>query len=253
MPQDAVYRNRMLEKLDEYLKFNDYESAKKHLLYWLGEAESAGEEKTVLLIFNELMGLCRKLGEAEEAQNYAHKALEKIKFLGIENNTGAATTYLNSATVFKAFNKADMAMPLFEKAQAIYEKNLSPTDDRLGGLYNNMALALVDLKRYKEAYSFYEKALKVMSGICKKEPEQAITILNMASAAEAELGLEQAEDRIREYIEKAIELLDSCKDRTDGNYAFVCEKCASVFGYYGYFYYENQLNERIRSIRENIQ
>ena len=89
-----------------------------------------------------------------------------------------------------------------------------------------------------------------MQSIKGKEPEQAITYLNMASAAEAEQGLEAAAEVISEYVEKATELLDFCKDSTDGNYAFVCEKCASVFGYYGYFDYENQLKERCRRIYE---
>lgn len=249
MPQ-SIDRNRLLKTLDEYLKNNDYSAAKSHLLYWLKEAQSICDNKSILLIFNELMGLTRKLGESDEAQNYAKKALQKIEEMGIENNIGAATTYLNSATVFKAFEKADQAMPLFKKAEAIYEKALTPYDDRFGGLYNNMALALVDLNRFSEAASYYQKALNVMAHVERREPEQAITYLNMASAAEAEYGLEAAESKIAEHIENAYKLLELGKDRTDGNYAFVCEKCASVFGYYGYFYYENQLTERYRRIYE---
>ena len=132
---------------------------------------------------NELMGLCRKLGEGEQAISFAERALNNIEKLGIENNVGAATTYLNSATVYKAFNRAEESILLFEKAREIYEQNLSADDDRLGGLYNNMALALVDLKRFVEADALYRKALSVMAAIKGKEPEQAITYLNMASAA----------------------------------------------------------------------
>ena len=36
----------------------------------------------------------------------------------------------------------------------------------------------------------------------------------------------------------------------DGYYAFVCEKCAPVFGYYGYFLTERELNRRAREIHE---
>ena len=45
----------------------------------------------------------------------------------------------------------------------------------------------------------------------------------------------------KENIEKAMECLEQSEDKISGNYAFVCEKCATVFGYYGYFYYENIL------------
>ena len=246
----SVPADRVLEKLDEYLSKNDYDAAKRHLIYWLSEAKECGDERVILLLNNELMGLCRKLAQKEEALKFANDALLQIKKMGIENNIGAATTYLNSATVYKAFGMAEDAMGLFEKAKEIYERSLSPKDDRLGGLYNNMALALVDLKRFDEADLFYKKAISVMKSGAGYEPEQAITYLNMATAAEMQFGLEGAETLISDNIQKAMELLDLGKNRDDGNYAFVCEKCAGVFGYYGYFDYENQLKERYRRIYE---
>ena len=85
--------------------------------------------------------------------------------LGIEENVGAATTYLNSATVFKAFGNPEQALPLYEKAKTIYERDLEPNDERLGGLYNNMGLALVDLKRFKEA----EELCKETNELLKNE------------------------------------------------------------------------------------
>ncbi len=246
----SISGGRVIQRLDELLSKNDYSAAKKHLLYWLGEAKSTSDSNGTLLILNELMGLTRKLGEGEEALGFTADALNQIKVMNIENNIGAATTYLNSATVYKAFGKAAEGIELFYKAKDIYERNLADNDDRLGGLYNNMALALVDLGRFDEANELYQKALAVMRRLEGKEPEQAITYLNMASALETQLGLEQADERIAEYIKMAMQLLDASQDQNDGNYAFVCEKCASVFGYYGYFGYEKELNERSRRIYE---
>lgn len=246
----AIDSKRLLNKLDNFLRQNDYDSAKSHLLYWLKEAKESGDSKAVLLINNELMGLCRKLGQRDEAIFYAESALNVIKEMGIEDNVGAATTYLNSATVFKAFGKANEGIALFERAREIYEKNLKSDDDRLAGLYNNMALALTDLKRFDEAKALYKRAISVLEGVKGKEPEQAITYLNLASCAESELGLECAQDIIEANIEKAMEKLEASEDKVSGNYAFVCEKCATVFGYYGYFYYENILKERYKRIYE---
>lgn len=248
--QRKIPAQRVIQKLDELLSRNDYSSAKAHLLYWLKEANGIGDLKNALLLNNELMGLCRKLLQKEEALSFAENALGLVNKLGIEENVGAATTYLNCATVYKAFEMADRSMPLFEKAKGIYEKNLSANDERLGGLYNNMALALVDLKRFDEADEFYKKAVEVMRKNEGKEPEQAITYLNMASAAEAQFGLEDGEKVISACVQKAMELLDSCQNQADGNYAFVCEKCATVFGYYGYFAYQNELKKRYERIYE---
>ena len=44
-------------------------------------------------------------------------------------------------------------------------------------------------------------------------------------------------------------ILDGYENR-DGYYAFVCEKCASVFGYYGWFLYNKEREERARTIYE---
>lgn len=245
-----IPRDRVLSKLDALLQSNDYAGAKRLLQYWLSEAEYTGDDHGILLMENELMGLCRKLGEKEQALQYAQKALDQVSKMDIGDNVGAATTYLNSATVCKAFGLPEDAIALFRMAQTIYERDLSPTDDRLGGLYNNTGLALVDLKEFRQAEALYQKALSVMAAVPEKEPELAITYLNMATAAEMEHGLAAAQPMIAELAEKAMVCMEIGKDRTDGNYAFVCEKCASVFGYYGYEDYAVQLQGRCRRIYE---
>lgn len=240
---------KIINKLDGYLHKNDYESAERHLVYWLSEAEATSDLRLRLTVLNELMGLYRKLGKEENALQAASTALEAVEKLGIEHQIGAATTYLNSATVCKAFGMPERAITLFEKARIIYERELSPEDERLGGLYNNMALALVDLERYDEAREAYQKAISVMEKAEDGALEVAITYLNMANAAEAELGLEESAEQVSQLLGKAQCLIDGFEKR-DGHYAFVCEKCASVYGYYGYFLYENELKERSRRIYE---
>ena len=143
----------------------------------------------------------------------------------------------------------DKAIALFERARAIYERELDPTDSRMAGLYNNMALTLVDLGRFDEAEKLYKKAICIMESSDDGAPSAAITYLNLANAIEARIGLLDAEETIGEYLTRARELLEDHKN-LDGNYAFVCEKCASVFDYYGYFMYAAELKERARRIYE---
>ncbi len=245
-----ISSTEFLNKLDNLLQSNKYTRAKEHALYWLSEYKNSGDMNNTLLTTNELIGLCRKLGEEAETISHVKSALNLIEEMKIENNTGAATTYINCATAYKAFGKAEAAIPLFEQAKGIYEKNLSSDDYRFGGLYNNMALAFIDLKQFDKANELYEKALYVVSNLKNNEPEQAITHLNMATAAEMQYGIEDAHSIIENHLKRAMELLDVGKERIDGHYAFVCEKCASSFGYYGYFHYESELTERARRIYE---
>ena len=250
MGNACISIERILARLDEYLNKNDYASAEKHLVYWRDEAQKNSDSRTEILVLNELMGLYRKLGKRSEALSCVDSALSKIEQLGIETQVGSATSFLNCATVYKAFGMAEQGLPLFGKAREIYEKELDENDSRLGGLYNNMALTLVDLGRFSDADELYRRAISVMNKNENGALSVAITYLNMASAAEAEYGLVDADLQIQEYLSKAEKLLKDYRQR-DGYYAFVCEKCASVFEYYGHFIYARELEDRARRIYEN--
>ena len=241
--------DRILSKLDEYLNKNDYAFAEKHLLYWLSEAKNNNDLKVELLVSNELMGLYRKLGRKEDALFHLNYALNRIVQAGIDMQVGAATTYLNAATVYKAFGMPEKGITLFEKAKEIYERELDADDTRLAGLYNNMALCLIDLEDFDRAERLYHKAIGIMRNAEGGDLEVAITYLNMATACEARDGLLEAEESINEYLTQAQAILDRHTPQ-DGYYAFVCEKCASVFSYYGWFFFENELKERARRIYE---
>ena len=241
---------RILDKLDAYFAKNDYEGAERHLKFWLGEAKAYSDERAELLLCNELIGLSRKTNKEEQTFSYTELALDVLKRLDMESSVSAATTYINVATAYKAFGRAIDSLPFFNRALDIYRTDLDENDPRFGGLYNNMALTYVDLGKFEKAYEFFDLALFVMSKAERGELEQAITHLNIASALEAEKGLVDADEQIQTRLQAATELLDIYADDTDGYYAFVCEKCASVFGYYGHFVYENQLKERAKRIYE---
>ncbi len=249
MSGQRISTERIISKLDEHLHRNDYASAERHLLYWRDEARLAGDGRALLLIHNELMGLYRKTGRRDEAFSSVQNALDTVEKLGVSDSVGAATAYLNAATVYKAFGRSDESLSLFEKAKNIYERELDELDDRRAGLYNNMALTLVDLGMFDRATELYKKAIYIMENSEDGAPGAAITYLNLANAEEARLGLMEAEDIITNCVTTAKNLLEGYEKR-DGNYAFVCEKCASVFDYFGYFVYAAELKERARRIYE---
>jgi tetratricopeptide (TPR) repeat protein len=153
---------------------------------------------------------------------------------------------VNAATAYQAFGDHEKAIAVFERARKNYEAIPSVKPELLGGLYNNMALTLVSLKRFDEANALYEKALETMENAPHGALEQAITYLNMANAAEDELGLLDASETIDADLLKAQELLDTPCIPREGYYAFVCEKCAPTFEYYGWFAAANDLKERAR-------
>ena len=245
-----VPQQRIVEKLDEYMSRRDYGGAERHLLYWLEEARLGGDRRGELLVRNELVGHYRKTGDRDRALENGQEALRLLRELDFEGTISSGTTYTNVATACSAFGENDRALALFEKARAVYEAAPQTRPELLGGLYNNMALSCAALGRYDEAFSLYDKAMDAMAKVPGGVLEQAITCLNMANAVEARDGLEAGEGEIYRLADRAWELLNDPSVPRNGYYAFVCEKCAPTFSYYGYFAAAEELNERARSLYE---
>ena len=245
-----VPQQRIMEKVDEYMSRRDYAGVERHLLYWLEEAKLGGDQKGELMIRNELTGHYRKTGEREKALAQGAEAIRLLDEIGFDGSISAGTTYVNAATAHQAFGDFETALQLFEKARAVYESIPKVTPALLGGLYNNMGLTLVSLGRFPEANALYRRAIETMGRAEHGELEQAITYLNMANAAEDEKGLLEASETIDAYLETAQKLLDTPSVPRDGYYAFVCEKCAPTFEYYGWFAAANELNERAKGLYE---
>lgn len=240
--------SRVIARLDEDLDRNDYAAAERHLDYWLREAELGNDLRGALSLQNERMGLYRKMNRQTEALACMETALALLRQTGLEETVTAGTTLLNAATVCKAFGQPERALALYEQAQGVYEAMLPPEDSRRGGLYNNMALALTDLGRFSEARDCYGKALEVMRNAPNGALEQAITQLNLANLCEAERGLLDGEAEIEQRLTLAEQLLETETLPHNGYYAFVCEKCAPTFRYYGRFAYAQELTERAGKI-----
>ena len=245
---NVISVERIIGKLDEHLNRNDYAAARQHLDHWLAEAEAARDLRARLSLLNEKIGLHRKLGDRAEAFAAADAALALARELGLDRSVTMGTTLINAATAYKAFGQADLALPLYREAKALYEALLPAQDSRLGGLYNNMALALVDLGSFREAERLYQAAMDVMAKTPNGALDIAISWCNLADLAVAELGPEQAEPRVADCLARAEALLDTESLPRDGYYAFVCEKCAPCFGYYGYFLTEQRLRQQAEEI-----
>ena len=253
-----VPQRRIVDKMNEYMSRRDYAGAERHLLYWLAEAELGRDLQGQLMLRNEMVGHYRKTAQREKAMESVGKALELLRELGMENSISAGTTFVNIATACNAFGEYERSLELFEKARAAYEGSSFVEPQLLGGLYNNMALTCTALSKYDEALALYEKAVTVMAEVPDGELEQAITCLNMADTVEARDGMEEGESRINDLLESAEELLEKKgrellehpgADRARiGYYAFVCEKCAPVFEYYGYFLTADEFRETAEKI-----
>lgn len=243
-----VPQQRIVEKVNEYMSRRDYDAVERHLKYWLTEAKLGYDLRGQLTIRNEFIGHYRKIGNKEKAFENIGEALELVKEMGFDSCRSGAVTFINAGTACNAFDENHRALDLFKKARAVLEYDRDTDPVFLGGLYNNMALAYVGLGKYEKACKLYDRALEVMGKVQNGCLEQAITLLNIANAKEYEFGLEESEGEIADLLERAFELLGREDVPHDGYYAFVCEKCAPTFSYYGYFADAAELNKRAEEI-----
>ena len=243
-----VPQQRIVQKMNEYMGRRDYAGAERHLLYWMEEARLGCDLQGELMLCGELVGHYRKTKQKENAFKTAARALELLDELDYEGTVTCGTTCVNIATAYNSFGENDRAMELFERARKAYEGRPETGRELLGGLYNNMALTCTALGRFDEAFELYEKALAAMESVPGGRIEQAVTYLNMADTLTAQKGAEEAEGKVYEWLDRAEELLNAPDLSRDGYYAFVCEKCAPVFSWYGYFLTAEELKKRAEEI-----
>lgn len=241
---------RILSRLDSLFDKGDFAAAENLLLYWLSEARSEEDRRGEFAILNELMGFYRKTDEPQKCRETVKTTLELTEKMGIKDSIGGATALLNCGTSYKFLGDTSSSLKHYEAARMIYERELEPNDSRLAGLYNNMALCLTDAERFSDAEELYLRAIEVNKALPHGELNAAISYVNLAELCEKSLGALDAEERIAEYLENAELLFDSESVDRDGYYAFVAEKCAPAFEYYGFFFAAQKLVKRAEDIRK---
>ena len=245
---EPIPMQRVVEKLDELLYGKgDIDAARRHLEYWERAAEAGRDLRGLLTVENEMMGFYRQNATKEDAYGAAERGIELLPVLGLEDTISGATTYLNAATVYKTFGEPEKAVESYERAKVIYEKCLEKNDTRMAGLYNNYALALCDVGRYDEAEKSYFSALEIVENDGTQVLERAITYLNLADLYYIKLGELESSDLVEKYLGMAENIFESDVPR-NGYYAYVCEKSAPTFRYYGWFMTAKTLEERAKAI-----
>lgn len=241
-PTGSVPVPRIIAKIDSLFARNEYEEAGRVLDYWEEEARKLNDEKGLLTILSEKVGYYRTRQEKEKGLSAVEEALGILEYTEDDESINNATIYLNCATTMKAFGKAQESMQYYEKARVVYEKHLEKDDFRLAGLYNNMATAFQELKDYDSAIASYEKAISVLKSkeICGEIAVSYVNLANLYFDRDAALGSIDF-SKSEEYMNLAFEVLSSGNLKKDGNFAFICTKCAPAFGFFGYFMEKEQL------------
>ncbi len=220
---------RVLAKLDEYFSRNDLAGAEKFLIFWEGEARLGGVPEELIDILNEEIGFFRRTGNIDRGMAAITEAVDIIERDNIEKNSAIGTVYINIATTLKAFGEPEKALLYYEKAFDIYSESLGSDDYNFAALYNNMALAFEDIGLFGEAENSYKTAVKILRADGEHDAEIAVSLINLAHLYD-KAGCNAG--AIYKLLDDAWEILNSDCLEKNGNFAFVCSKCAPSFEYF---------------------
>lgn len=115
------------------------------------------------------MGLSRRRNDRQGGLQAVKRGFALLEELKLQSKA-AGTIWLNGATTLKAFGNAEESVAYYEKAYENLNQYLPKEDPLWGGFFNNYALALADLDRFKEAEHLYFQAHRGNGKAGKRRP-----------------------------------------------------------------------------------
>lgn len=228
---------KILKKVDNALSHRDYSEAERILTYWLDESN----DRDKITLLNELLGLYRKTKQEEKALETVPQLEALLEKLSLTSSETAATSFINTATVYSAFGLYQKAIRYYQRSEVLLRD--CKDDTLLSSLYNNMGTCYTMLKIYNRAVLYLHLALSKT----EKELDKAITYLNLADIYLFELKHKEKEDW---YLKRAKYSFNKPGIPQDGYYAFVAEKCAPGFRAHGDVEFATYLEQRSKEIYE---
>lgn len=226
------YLNYFLQQLDRLYEENPRE-LEPFLKKGIDEARSLGDNQSVLVLLNELMGYYRVMGSAEGVEKCAAESLELCDLLGLKGTENYATVLLNIATGYRVLGRYDESEAYYKETAQIYEELLPPEDFRIASLHNNLSSLYAETGRPQLAKHELEQAMSLISKLSDADAEIAITHTNLGNVC-FQLG-ENAEGM--EHMLKAVEIFERAPGKKDAHYA------GALAGLGQAFYIEGKLQE----------
>lgn len=155
--------------------------AEDYLIERMKQAQQIADYNSLIMLLNEMIGLCRESGQKEKSLAYGSQVIELMQQLDMQDSEAYATTLLNVATACRAAGKHVEAYRFYMEVFPLYEKWLAPGDWHFASLYNNMSLLFQETEEYERAAECQGKALAVLDALPGRAFEGAVTHANLAT------------------------------------------------------------------------
>ncbi len=236
----------IVNQLESHVSHKEFDQAAEYITGKINEYKDTPDHMGFLALLNEAMLFYTEIKKADEALEYADKAISIINNPMLDTRAAEATISLNAAKIYRLCGQKDKALFLYIRSVDHYEKEFEPNDPRLANMYNNIALNISALHEISAAMDLYDKAIDILSKRDDSAPELALTHLNVAFVL-YKTDKEAHKEEIDKRIAIAKELIDSSITE-DSYYARVCEQCANSFALVGRADYQRELLNRAKLI-----
>ncbi len=198
----------MLDGLENLFAKQDIQAVEPYLTEKLDEAYKEQDYSACITILNEMIGFFRDTSEYQKSLDYSEQVLKLMKELGYQGTLPYATTSLNVANALRAAGLHKESLAFYNSIFPIYEEHLSPEDERVASLYNNMSLLYQEMGDFDMAVACLNHALATMS---KKDDEIKIAITHSNLGASL-LKLGRVEEAI-DHLEAALNIFNKDEEK----------------------------------------
>ena len=152
-----------LELLDSLYTEGNLEQAESYLDQWIIESLETRNYSAALTFFNEMEGLLRTTGRAEDAVDVGEQALELISMMGLNETVHHATTLQNVATANRVAGNIDKAQDMYIRAAEIYRYLGYKDSYQMASLYHNLSHIQQEKNQHSTALIYLETAMDIIS------------------------------------------------------------------------------------------
>lgn len=246
--------NKVLMEYDNMFGSNTLEEIDEYLVNKIQEALSEGDYYSAITLMNEIIGFSRDTSQKEKGLHYCELVKRLFEKLGITDTVEYATSMINIANAYRAFEVYDEAMELYHLVENVYREKLPAGEFNYASLYNNWSLLYQELGDFENSRLMLMKAMSVVDMHKQAYIEQANTRTNLAVTL-LRLSMESKdEDKKASYYQEAINYLKIALDvfEKDGGRDFHYSAALSAMGDALYIageyeegasYYEHALKE----------